>query len=185
MAARLEFVGNHPNRGSNRFNNAAANPAPAQILEQIGRSGRTQEKYAELAFKSVRSVEDWLARKRRMPPDTYELIEVKVRAEEMLKRGRIAPKAVEDLGLYDEETQATPALVRAQLERSGKTQEKYGALGYRTVAAVEDWLSGERQMQGDTYQLIEIKIRAAELVKRGRIAPQAIKDLGLQLPGEG
>lgn len=76
----------------------------------------------------------------------------------------------------------TPAQVRALLEQSGKTQLEFGELVYRSVRAVEDWLSGQRRMPPDSWELIQVKLRASELMKRGRIAPQAVKDLGLQLP---
>lgn len=109
MTAKLDPVGNHPNRGSNRFNNAAANPTKDQVREQLERFLRqgpaegpgkfTQKEYGELAYRSLRAVEDWLSAERRMSPDTYELIEAKIRALELMKRGRIAPQAVKDLGL--------------------------------------------------------------------------------------
>lgn len=105
VAAKLEHMANHPNRGSGRFNNAAANPTPTQVRALLEESKLTQERFGGLVYKSTRIVEDWLSGERRMPPDTFELLQAKVRAVDLLKRGRIAPQAVKDLGLQlpDEE----------------------------------------------------------------------------------
>lgn len=89
----------HANRGANRFNNAAANPTKAQIIALREQAGKTQTAFGALVYKGLRTVQDWESGERRMPPDTWELIQVKLRAEELMKRGRIAPQAVKDLGL--------------------------------------------------------------------------------------
>lgn len=102
MAAKIDAVANHPNRGGNRFNNAAANPTPKQIRELLEQSGLTQAEFGALVYKSVRAVEDWLSEgdtQRRMPPDTWELLQIKIKARDLLRRGRIAPQAMKDLGL--------------------------------------------------------------------------------------
>jgi hypothetical protein len=90
---------NHPNRGGGRFNRLASNPTKDQVRELLEKSGYTQAQFGALVFKGVRTVEDWLSGERRMPPDTWQLIQVKIKARELMKRGRIAPQAVKDLGL--------------------------------------------------------------------------------------
>lgn len=97
MAAKLAVVANHPNRGGSRFNNAAANPTPKQIVELRGEL--TQAEFGALVYKSWRTVQDWESGERRMPPDTWELLQVKSKARELVKRGRLAPQALKDLGL--------------------------------------------------------------------------------------
>lgn len=103
MTAKLEAVANHPNRGGNRFNNAAANPTKEQVAAARagarGGKGMTQEEFGALVYKGWRTVQDWESGERRMPPDTWQLIQVKLKAEELVKRGRIAPQALKDLGL--------------------------------------------------------------------------------------
>lgn len=99
MTAKLASVANHPNRGANRFNLAAANPTPAQVAELRASSGLTLEKFGELVYKSLRTVQDWESGERRMPPDTWELLQIKLKAQDLMKRGRLAPQAVKDLGL--------------------------------------------------------------------------------------
>lgn len=105
MTAKMApSMGNHPNRGGNRFNNAAANPTPGQIRELLekfqGLGGQlTQADFGALVYKGARTVEDWLSGDRRMPPDTWELIQAKVKAVDLMRRGRLAPLAVKDLGL--------------------------------------------------------------------------------------
>lgn len=98
-AVKLARVANHPNRGGNRFNNSAANPTPKQVRALLDSSGLTQAEFGALAYKSSRTVEDWLSGERRMPPDTFELLAVKIKARDLVKRGRIAPQALLDLGL--------------------------------------------------------------------------------------
>lgn len=100
MTAKLLPLPNHPNRGANRFNLAAANPTPAQIRALLEESKLTQAAFGALVYKSTRTVEDWLAGERRMPPDTWELLQVKIKARALLERGRLAPLAVKDLGLH-------------------------------------------------------------------------------------
>lgn len=97
--AKLSPVANHPNRGANRFNLAGANPTPAQIRALLEQSGLTQPAFGELVYKSGRTVEDWLSGERRMPPDTWDLLNIKIKAVDLVKRGRIAPQAIKDLGL--------------------------------------------------------------------------------------
>lgn len=97
--ATLAAMSNHPNRGGNRFNNAGANPTPTQIRALLEQSKLTQEAFGDLVYKSTRTVEDWLAGERRMPPDTWELLQLKIKARELLERGRIAPVDLKNLGL--------------------------------------------------------------------------------------
>jgi DNA-binding XRE family transcriptional regulator len=95
-------MGNHPNRGGNRANRFDANPKPAQVAKLRADAGLTQEQFGALVYKSWRTVQDWESEgenSRRMPPDTWELIQVKLKAVDLMKRGRIAPQAVKDLGL--------------------------------------------------------------------------------------
>lgn len=99
VAAKIALVANHPNRGGNRANNAGANPTPNQVRELIEKSGMTQPAFGALVYKSTRIVEDWLSGDRRMPPDTWEILNVKVKALELVKRGRLAPHALRELGL--------------------------------------------------------------------------------------
>lgn len=98
-AATLAPMSNHPNRGGGRFNRAGANPTPAQIARLRSEAGLTQAAFGALVYKSVRIVEDWESGARRMPPDTWELVQIKIKAHDLVRRGRIAPQAVEDLGL--------------------------------------------------------------------------------------
>lgn len=99
MTATLTKMANHPNRGGNRFNRAGANPTPAQIAALRAQANLTQEKFGDLVYKSYRIVQDWESGERRMPPDTWELLQIKIKASDLLRRGRIAPLAVKDLGL--------------------------------------------------------------------------------------
>lgn len=99
MTAKLETMANHPNRGQGRFNRAAANPTPAQVSQLRSSAGLTQEAFGGLVYKGWRTVQDWESGERRMPPDTWELVQIKLKARELLKRGRLAPLAVKDLGL--------------------------------------------------------------------------------------
>lgn len=94
-----EAMGNHPNRGGGRFNRTASNPTPKQVRELLDKSGMTQPEFGALVYKGVRTVEDWLSGERRMPPDTWELLQIKIKARDLVKRGRIAPQAMKDLGL--------------------------------------------------------------------------------------
>lgn len=99
MTAKLAIVANHPNRGAGRFNRAAANPTSAQVAQHREAAGLTQTEYAALVYKGLRTAQDWESGERRMPPDTWELLQIKVRATDLLRRGRIAPQAIKDLGL--------------------------------------------------------------------------------------
>lgn len=100
MTATLtNAMANHPNRGGDRFNRTAANPTPKQVRELLEQSKLTQPEFGALVYKGVRSVEDWLSGERRMPPDTWELLQVKIKARDLVRRGRIAPQAMKDLGL--------------------------------------------------------------------------------------
>lgn len=93
-------MSNHPNRGGSRFNRADANPTPKQVLELRSSAGLTQTQFGELVYKGWRTVQDWESGERRMPPDTWELAQLKIKARDLLKRGRLAPQAVKDLGLH-------------------------------------------------------------------------------------
>lgn len=89
----LPAVANHPNRAGR------ASPKPAEIKKLREGAGLTQEQFGELAYKSLRIVQDWEGGLRNMPTDTWDLVQIKLRARELLKRGRIAPQAIKDLGL--------------------------------------------------------------------------------------
>lgn len=97
MNARLQAVANHPNR-SKRAPGAGSNPSPTEVARARSESGLTQEEFGALAYKGYRAVQEWEAGKR-MPPDTWELIQIKLKAWDLVKRGRIAPQALKDLGL--------------------------------------------------------------------------------------
>ena len=99
MTATLAKMGNHPNRGGNRFNLVGANPTKTQIAQLRETAELTQAEFGSLVYKSERIVQDWESGERRMPPDTWELAQAKIKARELMKRGRIAPQAVKDLGL--------------------------------------------------------------------------------------
>lgn len=92
-------MGNHPNRGGNRFNRASANPTAAQVVRLRAEARLDPERFGALVFKGAKTVEEWESGERRMPPDTWQLLQVKARLADMLKSGRIAPQAVLDLGL--------------------------------------------------------------------------------------
>lgn len=89
----LAPVANHPNRAGR------PNPTPAEILKLRSIAGMTQTEFGALAHKSLRIVQDWESGERNCPPDTFELISIKIKARDLLKRGRLAPQAVKDLGL--------------------------------------------------------------------------------------
>jgi len=93
-------MGNHPNRGQDRHNRVDANPTPKQVLELRTAGGLTQTEFGALVYKGWRTVQDWESGDRRMPPDTWELAQLKIKARDLLKRGRLAPQAVKDLGLH-------------------------------------------------------------------------------------
>lgn len=97
MNARVQGVANHPNR-SRKTARPGANPTTAEVVAARARAGLTQEEFGALAFKGYRAVQEWEAGKR-MPPDTWQLIQIKLKAWDLVKRGRIAPQAVLDLGL--------------------------------------------------------------------------------------
>lgn len=98
-AVKLAHMANHPNRGGGRFNRTGANPTATQIVELRNKHGLTQTDLGNLVYKGLRTVQDWEGGERRMPPDTWELLNIKLKARDLLKRGRIAPLAVQDLGL--------------------------------------------------------------------------------------
>lgn len=101
MADKLEEMAstNHPNRGQAKHNRATANPTPSQVSQLRASANLTQTEFGALVYKGWRTVQDWESGERRMPPDTYELAQIKIKARELLKRGRIAPLAIKDLGL--------------------------------------------------------------------------------------
>jgi DNA-binding transcriptional regulator YiaG len=98
--ATLVRMPNHPNRGGNRFNRAGANPTPAQVSTARTEAGLTQEAFGELVYKNWRTVQDWESGERRMPPDTWELIQAKLKALELVRRGKLARATLKDLGLF-------------------------------------------------------------------------------------
>lgn len=91
---------NHPNRSSKKTGRGD-NPPPAKVKQLREGAGLTQEAFGALVYKGYRVVQEWESEdgRRRCPPDTFELLEVKIKARELMKRGRIAPQAVKDLGL--------------------------------------------------------------------------------------
>lgn len=92
MNARLPAVANHPRRKSIR-----PNPTPAEIVR--ARGDMTQEVFGALVHKGFRAVQEWESGGRKMPPDTWDLIKIKQKAWELVKRGRIAPQTLLDLGI--------------------------------------------------------------------------------------
>ena len=96
MTAKLAPVATHPNRGAGRI---GANPKPGDVAELRAKHSLTQAEFGALVYKGWRTVQDWESGERRMPPDTWELVQIKLKARDLLKRGRLAPLAVQDLGL--------------------------------------------------------------------------------------
>lgn len=98
MTAKLAAVANHPNRSKSNVR-AGANPSSAEIQRARSDAGLTQEQFGELVYKSYRAVQEWESGERRMPPDTWELIQIKLAALRHLKRGEIAPGDIRRLGI--------------------------------------------------------------------------------------
>jgi hypothetical protein len=101
--ARLAVVANHPNRSKTNVK-AGANPTPAQVRRAREDAGLTLEQAGELVYTSWRTFQNWeadvdSAEHRRMHGATWELFQIKLKARDLVKRGRIAPQAVKDLGL--------------------------------------------------------------------------------------
>ena len=107
MNARLPVVANHPKRKG-----ARPNPNPADVARVRNQLGLTQDEFGALVYKGYRVVQEWESGGRRMPPDTWELIQIKMKAWDLLKRGRLAPQALLDLGLP-----LPPAKEKAPAER--------------------------------------------------------------------
>lgn len=103
--ATLARVANHPNRSKQNVR-VGANPSPAEILRARTDLAMTQTQFGELVYKGMRVVQEWEAGGRRMPPDTWELIQIKVAALRHLKRGEIARGDVRRLGIVLPETDA-------------------------------------------------------------------------------
>lgn len=77
---------------------------------------------------------------------------------------------------------SSPTAAEIARARGEMTQAEFGAMVYKGYRAVQVWESGERKMPPDTWKLIQITLKAWEMVKRGKIAPQALLDLGIELP---
>lgn len=106
MTATLTVVGSHPNRSqsSNRAAAGPTNPTPADVRRAREQAGLTLEKAGELVHVKWKIWQRWETEEgseehRRMHPATWELFLVKIKARDLLKRGRLAPQAVKDLGL--------------------------------------------------------------------------------------
>jgi DNA-binding XRE family transcriptional regulator len=81
----------------------------------------------------------------------------------------------------------SPAEIRRAREEAGLTLEQAGALVYTSWRTWQNWEAGKespehRRMHPATWELFLVKVQARRLLERGRIAPLALKDLGLQLP---
>lgn len=96
--------------------------------------------------------------------------------------------AAATLGAVAKRTRAeespSPAAVKRLRESASLTQEAFGALVYKGYRVVQEWESdeGRRRCPPDTFELLTAKVKASELLRRGRISPQAVKDIGLKLP---
>lgn len=60
----------HPNRSAGR--KPGRNPKPAEIAQLRGEMEMTQTEFGAVFYRSARTVQDWEAGTRRMPPDTWE-----------------------------------------------------------------------------------------------------------------
>lgn len=67
----------HPNR-SKKTPREGRNPSPDEIAQTRARAGLTQQAAAKLVYKSVIAWKKWEAGDRRMPPDTWELFNIKI-----------------------------------------------------------------------------------------------------------
>ena len=70
---------NHPNRGPK---GPQSNPGPTEIRAAREAAGLTQTQAASLVFSGLRAWQQWEAGDRRMPPSTWALFGIKVRAAE-------------------------------------------------------------------------------------------------------
>jgi DNA-binding XRE family transcriptional regulator len=100
----LATMSNHPNRGPKGLK-VTSNPSPTQIRQAREDAGLTLEQAGELVHTSWRTWQNWEAdakmpEHRRMHPATWELAQIKLKALELLKKGRIAPADVKNLGIY-------------------------------------------------------------------------------------
>ena len=98
MTAKLASVANHPNRSKQNVR-VGANPSAADITRARADSGLTQQEFAELVYKGYRAVQDWEAGTNRMPPDTWELIQIKLAALRQVKCGEVAAGDIRRLGI--------------------------------------------------------------------------------------
>lgn len=97
-SATLAGVANHPNRSKQNVR-VGANPSAAEISRARADSGLTQQQFGELVYKGYRSVQEWEAGTNRMPPDTWELIQIKLAALRQVKRGEVAAGDIRRLGI--------------------------------------------------------------------------------------
>src|SRR5688572_25133635 len=81
-ADTLAPVANHPNRAGR------PSPSPADVRALREKHGYTLKTFGELAHKSLRIVQDWESGERNCPPDTWELINIKLKAYDLVRRGR-------------------------------------------------------------------------------------------------
>jgi len=104
--ATLARVANHPNRSKSNIH-AGANPSASEISRARSDAGLTQGEFGELVYKNWRTVQDWESGERRMPPDTWELVQIKLAAIRHLKRGEISRGDVRRLGILLPEPKQT------------------------------------------------------------------------------
>lgn len=97
-ATLARSVANHPNRSKQNIH-VGANPKPAEISRVREDAGLTQGEFAALVYKGYRAVQEWESGERRMPPDTWELIQIKLAALRQLKRGEVARGDIRRLGI--------------------------------------------------------------------------------------
>jgi len=67
----------HPNR-SKKTPKEGRNPSPEEIIQARNMAGLTQEEAAAVVYKSTIAWKKWEGGNRRMPPDTWELLLIKL-----------------------------------------------------------------------------------------------------------
>jgi DNA-binding transcriptional regulator YiaG len=67
-------MSNHPNRSNN---DKAANPYPAEIIDERHIEGLTQTEAANMIYSTCRTWQQWEAGDRRMHPAFFELFKIK------------------------------------------------------------------------------------------------------------
>lgn len=68
---------NHPNR-SKKTPREGRNPLPVEIIAARAQTGLTRKEAAGLVYKGEDAWRSWEEGRRRMPPDTWELFNIKI-----------------------------------------------------------------------------------------------------------